>query len=51
MDPWYRVATPRKEVREGRSFNSDEVAIALEKVVAGTVPEDYRDPAKFFPVK
>jgi hypothetical protein len=21
MDPWYKVATPRKEVREGRSFN------------------------------
>ncbi len=29
MDPWYRVATPRKEVREGRSFNPDEVANIL----------------------
>lgn len=48
MDPWYRVATPRKEVREGRSFNPDEFAIALEQVVTGTAPEDYRDPAKFF---
>lgn len=48
MEPWYRVATPRKEVREGRSFNPDEFAIALEQVVAGTAPEDYRDPAKFF---
>ena len=36
MDPWYKVATPRKEVREGRSFNPDEFAIALEQVVAGT---------------
>jgi hypothetical protein len=35
MDPWYKVATPRKEVREGRSFNPDEFAIALEHVVAG----------------
>ena len=34
MDPWYKVATPRKEVREGRSFNPDEFAIALEQVVA-----------------
>ena len=33
MDPWYNVATPRKEVREGRSFNPDEFAIALEQVV------------------
>jgi len=48
MDPWFRVTTPRKEVREGRSFNPDEFAIALEQVVAGTAPEDYRDPEKFF---
>jgi hypothetical protein len=48
MDPWYKIATPRKEVREGRSFNPDEFAIALEQVVAGTAPEDYRDPAQFF---
>ena len=39
MEPWYEVATPRKEVREGRSFNPDEFAIALEQVVAGTAPE------------
>src|ERR1039458_5573035 len=48
MEPWYKVATPRTEVREGRSFNPDEFAIALEQVVAGTAPEDYRDPAQFF---
>src|SRR3972149_6754789 len=48
MGPWYKVATPRKEVREGRSFNPDEFAIALEQVVAGTAPEDYRDPRQFF---
>ena len=48
MDPWYRVVTLRKEVREGRSFSPDEFAIALEQVVAGTAPADYRDPAQFF---
>jgi hypothetical protein len=42
------MVTPRQEVREGRSFNPDEFAIALEQVVAGTAPEDYREPAKFF---
>ena len=47
-DPWYKVVTPRKEVREGRSFSPDEFAIALEQVVAGTAPPDYRDPAQFF---
>ena len=48
MDPWYRVATLRREVREGRSFSPDEFAIALEQVVAGTAPPDYSDPAQFF---
>ena len=48
MEPWYKVASLRREVREGRSFNPDEFAIALEQVVAGTAPEDYRDPVQFF---
>jgi len=48
MEPWYKVATLRREVREGRSFNPDEFAIALEQVVAGTAPEDYRKPDQFF---
>ena len=48
MDPWYKIATLRKEVREGRSFSPDEFAIALEQVVAGIAPDDYRDPAQFF---
>jgi hypothetical protein len=47
MDPWYKNVQLRKEVREGRSFNPDEFAIALEQVVAGTAPEDYRDPSHF----
>ena len=48
MDPWYKVARPRPEVREGRSFHPDEFAIALEQVVAGSAPADYRDPVQFF---
>ena len=48
LPPWYKTATLRKEVREGRSFSPDEFAIALEQVVAGTAPEDYSDPTQFF---
>ena len=48
MDPWYKVVTPREEVREGRSFNPDEFAIDLAQVVNGTAPRDYRDPEQFF---
>jgi len=46
--PWHKAVTPRKEVSEGRSFNPDEFAIALEQVVAGNAPEDYGDPRQFF---
>ena len=46
--PWYKIATLRKEVREGRSFSPDEFAIALEQVLSKTAPEDYSDPAQFF---
>jgi len=48
MEPWYKIATPRKEVREGRSFNPDEFAIHLEQVIGRTAPEDYREPKQFF---
>ena len=48
IDPWYKVVTLRKEVRDDRSFSPDEFAIALEQVVAGTAPLDYRDPEQFF---
>src|SRR3989442_3842926 len=48
MEPWYKVVTPRREVREVRSFSPDEFAIALEQVVAGSAPRDYTDPKEFF---
>ncbi|MDD3580510.1 MAG: DUF499 domain-containing protein [Desulfobacca sp.] len=48
MEPWYKIATPRQEVRQGRSFNPDEFAIHLEQVIAKTAPEDYREPEHFF---
>ena len=48
MDPWYKPAIPRREVREGRSFSPDEFAIALEQVVGDTAPDDYTWPEQFF---
>ena len=48
MQPWYKVATPREEVRQGRSFNPDEFAIDLNQVVSGTGPPDYVRPDEFF---
>lgn len=48
MRPWDKFVTPRREVREGRSFTPDEFAIALEQVAAAMAPLDYRDPAQLF---
>lgn len=48
MEPWYKNTMPRKEVREGRSFNPNEFAIALEQVAADKGPDDYRKPDQFF---
>jgi Predicted ATPase (AAA+ superfamily) len=48
FEPWYKVTSPRKEVREGRSFNPDEFAIHLEQVISGRGTEDYREPDQFF---
>ncbi|MDD9855621.1 MAG: DUF499 domain-containing protein [Gammaproteobacteria bacterium] len=48
ITPWYKTVTPRAEVREGRSFNPDEFAIDLQQVMAGSAPDDYRDPVQFF---
>jgi hypothetical protein len=44
LEPWYKVATARNEVREGRSFNPDEFDSTLEQRIAGIAPEDYRNP-------
>lgn len=49
MEPWYKVVVPRQEVRkEGRSFDPNEFAIALEQVIRGTAPPDYNEARKFF---
>ena len=48
LEPWYKVVTLRKEVREGRSFDPDEFAVRLEQVVNNKGPDDYRKPEQFF---
>jgi hypothetical protein len=48
MEPWYKVVSPRKELREGRSLDPSEFAVHLEQVVDGSAPKDYVEPEKFF---
>jgi flagellar motor protein MotB len=48
LDPWYKVAIPRKELRDGRSLDPSEFAVHLDQIINGTAPEDYKDPEGFF---
>ncbi|MCG2720478.1 MAG: DUF499 domain-containing protein [Thermodesulfovibrionales bacterium] len=48
LKPWYKVVTPREDLREGKSLDASEFAVHLDKVRLGTAPPDYRDPERFF---
>jgi hypothetical protein len=48
MKPWYRTATPGKEVRQRRLLNADGFAIHLEQVIAGTAPVGGKSWAQIF---
>jgi hypothetical protein len=48
MEPWYKIATPPAEVRDGRSFNPDEFAVALERVAAWRGP-DFHALSRLYP--
>ncbi len=46
--PWYKVVTPREDLREGRPLDASEFAVHLDQVRDGRAPVDYRDPQRFF---
>ena len=48
LKPWYGVAKPREDLREGKPIDAAEFAVHLDKVRAGTAPEDYKNPQRFF---
>jgi len=48
LKPWYKVVTPREDLREGKPLDAAEFAVNLGKVRLGTAPPDYRDPERFF---
>jgi predicted AAA+ superfamily ATPase len=48
MKPWYKVATPREDLREGRPLDAAEFAVHLDHVRDGRAFEDYQDPERFF---
>ena len=48
MKPWYKVVTPREDLREERPLDAPEFAVHLDQVRDGTAPKVYRVPAEFF---
>ena len=47
MKPWWQVAIPHKDIREGR-FDPSVFAIDLGEVVYGQGVHEYSDPVRFF---
>lgn len=48
LQPWYKVAMPREDLRKGQPLDASEFAIHLDQVVEGRAPRDYREPERFF---
>jgi Protein of unknown function (DUF499) len=48
LKPWYKVATPREDLREGKPLDAAEFAVHLDQIRDGRAPNDYQNPAQFF---
>src|SRR6185437_4156645 len=46
--PWYKVATPREDLRDDKPLDASEFAVHLEQVRDKRAPEVYQNPARFF---
>lgn len=48
LTPWYKVVTPREDLREGRPLDAAEFAVHLDQVRDHRAPPDYQSPDRFF---
>ncbi|MDA2929041.1 DUF499 domain-containing protein [Acidobacteria bacterium AH-259-O06] len=48
ITPWYKIVTPRRDLREGKPLDASEFAVHLDHVRDGRASEDYQNPARFF---
>ncbi|MBP7427878.1 MAG: ATP-binding protein [Candidatus Hydrogenedentes bacterium] len=48
LKPWYKVVTPREDLREGRPLDASEFAVHLDHIREGQAHADYQDPVRFF---
>ena len=47
LKPWYKVVTPREDLREGKPLDAAEFAVHLDQVREGRAPDDYKVPDVF----
>lgn len=48
LKPWYKVVTPREDLRENRPLDASEFAVHLDHVRDHRAPADYQEPQRFF---
>jgi predicted AAA+ superfamily ATPase len=48
LKPWYKIVTPREDLREGKPLDASEFAVHLDNIRDGKAPLDYQDPERFF---
>jgi hypothetical protein len=48
LKPWYKVVTPREDLREGKPLDASEFAVHLDHIREGRANEDYQNPVRFF---
>ncbi|MDJ0762800.1 MAG: DUF499 domain-containing protein [Myxococcota bacterium] len=48
IKPWYKIITPREDLREGKPLDASEFAVHLDHVRDGRAPNVYQDPSEFF---
>ncbi|MBZ5490311.1 MAG: DUF499 domain-containing protein [Acidobacteriia bacterium] len=48
LKPWYKVITPREDLRDNRPLDASEFAVHLDHVRDNRAPADYQEPQRFF---
>jgi predicted AAA+ superfamily ATPase len=48
LKPWYKVVTPREDLREGKPLDASELAMHLDLIKDGKAAKDYKEPERFF---
>lgn len=48
LKPWYKIITPREDLRKGKPLDASEFAVHLDQIREGRAPDVYQNPQQFF---